>query len=412
MEHLLVHLVLETIYTLDRKLQRPLSKVIPDYPAFQADPPRYLSQNQVTFGPRRRHVLAIVIGLAASTGVTLLLFFAFRHMPKPVKQDEWIRWVGVGLSFIVVAYVVRTIALKLMPGGSLTLTKAGVALVYGEQTLFLPWDVLQATGGVFEPDHKLVVLPINPSVPVGVTNPDGEVTAVLPEELEMPQAESSDYSQLALKDLYEVRIGEVGELLRDLGLRLGSADMGTEAVMTTMIAPLAVPDEKGWVRIQLTQLPFPPICAGCGDATSEELDVRIMSTANRHFTFRVPFCGNCFRVRSRRRWIAAWMGIGAGFMIGAIAAAVLANGVAELLFLVLTIAIGLPLAIFLSVLFHSIALTHHTPFRWKEYKPDKGTVKMKFRELHKSEPLLTALGIPLSALTQKPRSKKPESASF
>lgn len=409
MEHLLVHLVLETIHSLDRKLQRPLGKVIPDYSTFKADPPRYLADNSVTFGPRRRHVLAIVIGLGAAIGVTLLLMLAFRHMPKPLKQDEWVRWAGVCISFVVVAYVARTIALRLMPGGSLTLTKQGATLTYGDQILFLPWDVLQASGGVFEPDHKLVVLPINPNVPVALTNAEGEVTAMLPEELELPQAECSDYCQLALKDLYEVRIGDVGELLRDLGLRLGSADMmGIDAVVTSMVAPLAVVDEKGWVRIQLTQLPFPPLCAGCGETTSEELDVRLLTTANRSFTLPVPFCQNCAQVRNRKRWIAAWIGIGIGVVFGVATAASIIHAVMDPLFLIVALAIGLPVAVFLGALFYTVSINRNTPFRWKDYKPDKGTVKMRFRHPEKSEPLLTALGIPISALIQKPRSPKPE----
>lgn len=267
-------MVLEAIHALDRKLQRPLAIVIPDYSQLRADPARYLANNQVTLGPRKRQILALVIGLACGIGVVAFMIFLFRQMPRP-KQPDPSRAIGMLVSFVLTTIVVRAIALRFMPGGHLTLTAKGAELLHQDVALFLPWDVFQATGSVFSPDHKLVVMPINPRVPVAVTTPDGDVTAIMPEDMEVPQAELSDFNQLALKDLYEARITELGELLRDLGLRLGSADNGTDEQLQAMIAPLAVVDEGGWLRIQMTQLPFPPICAGCGESTTETLDLTL-----------------------------------------------------------------------------------------------------------------------------------------
>lgn len=405
MEHVLIHLIVESIQALDRKLQRSVARAIPDYANFKADPQQYLDQNTVTFGPRRRHVLALVIGAVFATAVVLLLVFAFTHMPKPQKPDLS-RMIGVIATFVVVALVVRSIAMRLLPGGTLTLTSKGVALAYGDNLLFLPWDVLQATGNVFEPDHKIVVLPINPQIPVGVTGPDGEVTAVLPYDLELPQAEASDYNQLALRDLYEVRIGEVGALLRDLGLRLGAVDQAAHTAKSSMVVPLAVVDENGWLRIQLTQLPFPPICSGCGETTNEELQMPVAATANRRFTLPVPFCGACAIQRSRQRWIWGMIGVGVGLIMGIALAVWVSGGARDMFFVVLAVAMGTMIAIPVAMLFQAFPYHRYTPVRCRDYKPDKGIVKMRFQSPEKARALLSALGISLEDLAEKPKPKK------
>jgi hypothetical protein len=405
MEHVLIHIIVETIQALDRKLQRPVHRVIPDYASFKADPHAYLAQATVVFGPRRRHVLATVIGAVAATAVVLLLYFAFTHMPKP-KQPDWSRMIGIAVTFVVVTLVGRALALRLLPGGTMTLTAKGVAMTYGENLLFVPWDVLQATGNVFEPDHKIVVLPINPSIPVALTGPDEEVTAVLPYDLELPQAEASDYNQLALKDLYEVRIGEVGALLRDLGLRLGTSDRSLQTTLSTMVAPLAVVEENGWLKIQLTQLPFPPICAGCGESTNDNLQLPLAAPANRRFTLPVPFCRECAKVRWRHRLIWAGIGLAIGAAIGLTLAAWINGAGRDVFFLFMAGTMGIMIAVPMAMLLQTIPNFRYTPVRCIDYKPDKGTVKLRFRDPEKARNLLAALGISPGDLAEKPKSKK------
>lgn len=393
MEHLVFHLVYEAIQALDRRLQKPLHKAIPELAQLRSNPRQYLQANAITFGPRKRHALAAVIGLASAAIVVVAILFAFRHMPKPKQPDPW-RIVGVGATFLVVALVARAIALRLLPGGRLTLRTEGAELQYRDAVLFLPWDVLHATGSVFEPDHRLAVLPINPKVPVAVSDDEGNVEAVMPEELELPQAEASDDNQLALKDLYEVRIGDVGGLLREIGLALGKGSSMVDDALIVASAPLAVPETDNWLRIHLTQLPFPPVCCACSDPTTEQLELALVAGGNRHLNLALPVCERCQSRRRRRRWIGGGLGVGVGFVVGAILAATLVPArrdpaVSFFAFLVFGSLVAVPLALVAQV----IARDLNTPVRHKDYRPDKGTVKIMLRWPERAAGFLEALGL-------------------
>src|SRR4051794_27275825 len=172
MEHLLFHLILEGIQAIDRRLQKPLGKLVPDLALLKADPGGYLAHSPVVVGPRRRHALATVIGLLAGAAVVAILFFAFRQMPRP-RQPVPGRGLGLFVSFVAVAFVVRQVTLRWLVGGTMTLLPQGAELLYRDRSVFLPWDLFHAPGGPFEPDHRLIVLPINPRVPVAVSGPDG-----------------------------------------------------------------------------------------------------------------------------------------------------------------------------------------------------------------------------------------------
>src|SRR5205823_1185483 len=83
--------------------------------------------------------------------------------------------------------------------------------------------------------------------------------------------------QVALADLYEVKLAELGELLLHLGRQLGDGPRipasGSPAAGATTAghSPLATPLANGWVRVRLTRLPFPPVCVGCGLFTRESI---------------------------------------------------------------------------------------------------------------------------------------------
>jgi hypothetical protein len=391
MEHFLFHLVLEAIQWADRRLQKPLAKAVPDVALLRTDPRVYLSQTTVEFGPRRRHVLAAVVGLAAGGAVVAVLFFVFKQMPKP-KQPDPTRGVGMIVSFIVTTLAVRALMLRLFVGGTMSLVAHGVELTHRGWTVFMPWELFRAPGGVFEPDHKLVVLPADPRVPVAVYGPDDRVEAVMPADLDLPPVGASDDGQVALKDLYEVHVTELGALLRDvaLALRPPSAD---EPWWDGAATPLATSDDGEWVRIHLTQLPFPDICAGCGEPTPATLECFVYNES-RSLQMPVPFCDACRRRRNRSRWVGA--------AVGAVAAAVVALVVAVTLFaragrpavmLVVGVMMGLTLAIPGAIIGQAIARALNTPVRWKDYRPEKGTVKIRFRSRDRSAALIAALGL-------------------
>ncbi len=393
MEHLLFHLVIEAIQAIDRKMQRPLHKAVPELAELRANPAEFLRRTPVTFGPRKRRVLATVIGFLIGSVVVALLLWAFTKMPKAKEVDPW-RVVGVIVSFVVVGFVSRSVALRLLHGGSVTLRLQGAEFTQDDTSLFLPWDLLHTAGALFEADHKSVVLPINPTIPVALGNEEGRVQAVMPNELDTPFAQFGD-GQVALKDLYDVRLSELGALLFDLGLRLGVPRNAMEQAWAE-VPPLAVPDDKGWLRIHLTQLPFPPLCAGCSEYTPETMNINI-AVQNRTMSLALPFCRTCAAAKKRSRLIAFSIGAVIGLVAGILVP------VAVLPFAqrrpMLAVILGLATAVCVGVTAILIAALvvrdRSMPVRWKEYQPDKATVKLRFRRPDKSAGLMEALGIPV-----------------
>ena len=128
MEHLLFHLIVETIQAIDRRLQRPLSAVIPDLTRLRTDPHGYLSETPITFGPRRRKALATVVGAVAGLLVVILLMLILPHGPRQ-RGIDWSRLVGVLVSFVVIGWLVRSLVIHWLLGGTATLQPEGVSLV-------------------------------------------------------------------------------------------------------------------------------------------------------------------------------------------------------------------------------------------------------------------------------------------
>lgn len=391
MEHILFHLVVEAIQAIDRKLQLPISQAVPELARLRTDPAEYLRLSPITFGPRKRRVLATLIGLVLGIATVIVMIWVFTKLPKP-KQPDPMRIVGVLVTFVIVVFVARSVALRLLAGGSVTLRPQGAEFMQDDSTLFLPWDLFNAAGAMFEADNKSVVLPINPLVPVALADGEGRVQATLPEELDTPFLQCSG-GQLALKDLYSVRLTEFGALLFELGQRLGVPRTPTEQARAE-ISPLAVPEEKGWFRIHLTQLPFPPICAGCGEPTAQSLDLAV-AAQNRSMTLQLPFCSGCAAKRKRGNWIAFALGAIIGLIAGiAIPIAVVPVPRRRLMLVIImgaVIAVGLGL---ISMLLASLVVRDkYMPVRWKDYKPDRATVKLKFRQPEQSAGLLEAMGV-------------------
>src|SRR5581483_7707412 len=134
--------------------------------------------------------------------------------------------------------------------------------VYRGRTVFCPWALFQTAGAPYQPDHKRVILPANDGTPVALTDAAGNVTARPAAEVKSrPLAACAD-GQVALADLYEVRLNEFGELLLHLGRRLGDGrvDVRPDRSPDAAPAPLATAEPKGWLRIRLTRLPFPAVC--------------------------------------------------------------------------------------------------------------------------------------------------------
>ncbi len=395
MEHILFHLFVETIQAIDRRLQRPLSSVIPDLGLLRADPLNYLANTPIQVGPRRRHAAAAVCGLLAALVVVFLLLLLFSHMPRAARFN-WSRIAGAVLSFALVFWIVRSMVLKWMLGGTMTLRAEGAELIYRDRSAFLPWPLFRTPGNIFEPDPKLAVMPIDPGVPVAVSGPGDQLRAMLPAELDLPQAVSSDFGQLAIKDMYEVRVGELAVLLHEIGLRMRSGEFDDGGRIDSEV-PLAVPQRDGWLCVQLTQLPFPPYCAACGTATSRSLEVPVVKIGQVN-KIAVPYCDECAVGRKRRRMIGAAIGLAVGLMLAIGIASVIAGARGKVeLFVWSLVALVPALTVPGVAVGQAIGRDIRLPVRFKEYQPDKGTVRMRMRDPVRAEPLLRAMGLSVVA---------------
>jgi hypothetical protein len=239
-------------------------------------------------------------------------------------------------------------------------------------------------------------LPIDERVPVAVGRRGGEVEALPAGDLRGKPLAAHDDAQATLFDLYEVRALDLGELLLHLGGALGdgpAAAAGPAAEPPRARGPLATDEGNGWLRVRLTQLPFPPVCAGCGAPTPAAIDVPLGSSKGH--AIAVPLCPPCQTDRNRGRLRAALWGLAAG-----VAPAVLVvlvglpafGGVALAGFI-----FALPFGVLAGVVTGLILRDRANPLRFRRYNPAGGTVQLKLRDGAGGVAFARALGVGGSA---------------
>src|SRR5215207_2451434 len=316
MEHGLI-LLIEAVLAIDRNLQKPVRAVVPDLPRLRTEPKAALADGEVVFGPRRAYAVATVLGVLVAAMVLVGFAVAAMDRPKNQKVEPWY-YVAAGVGVLVSGAAVTAMALRGLRGGAAVLRPQGVEFVYRGRTVFCPWSLFQATGSPYHPDHKRVILPANDDVPVALTDAEGNVTAQPAAEVKSKPLVGTADGQVALADLYEVKLGELGELLLHIGRQLGDGlPSASNGVAVEATVPLATAQPNGWLRVRLTRLPFPPVCVGCGLVTRESiahtLDVR------HAVQIHVPLCQACQADRRSRRRRAVLLGIAAGAAPGLVA---------------------------------------------------------------------------------------------
>jgi hypothetical protein len=222
-------------------------------------------------------------------------------------------------------------------------------------------------------------LPANDDTPIAVTDVDGNVTAAPASEIKTKPMVGTVEGQVALADLYEVKLGELGELLLHIGRQLGDGRpvvIGGPADAPTVSVPLATAQPGGWMKVRLTRLPFPPVCVGCGlvsrDSIAHTLDV------SRSVQVEVPLCQPCQADRRTRRRRAVIFGLAAGLAPGLIGIAVGAPFLdAEELAIVglLMFPVGIVCGLVVGLIVREV----REPVRFKDYSAASGTVAMWLR---------------------------------
>ena len=395
MEHGLI-LLIEAILAIDRNMQKPVRAVVPNVGRLRTDPKAALADGEIVFGPRRAYAVSAVIGLMVA-GV-VLAGFAIAALDRPVRRpvEPWY-FVAAGLGVLVSGAATWALVLRWSRGGSAVLQPEGVQFVHRGRSVFCPWSLFQAPGTPYQPDHKRVILPANDETPVALTDDEGNVTAHPANEVKTKPLVGGADGQVALHDLYEVKLAEFGELLLHLGRQLG----GGQFVAANGVAygepsaapqPIATPQPGGWLRIRLTRLPFPRVCLGCGTYTRDMIRHTLDQRHGVHI--ELPLCPVCQSDRRARRRRAVLIGGAAGLVPGILAMVVGKPFMAldDLVLLCLILFLFGPIV---GVLSGMVARDTKDLVKFKEYSAGTGTVLMRLRPTPGTPAFRNALGVAL-----------------
>jgi hypothetical protein len=390
MEHGLI-LLIEAILAIDRNLQKPVRAVVPDLPRLRADPKAALADGEIVFGPRRAYAVATVLGVLVAVAVLVMFILSAIDRPRGQQVETWYV-VTAGIGVLASGAAVTGLVLRWLRGGSAVLRSEGVEFVYRGRSVFCPWTLFQAAGSPYQPDHKRIILPANHGTPVAVTDWDGNVTANPAAEVKSKPLVGTADGQVALADLYEVKLLELGELFLHLGRQLGDGRivLTNGAAERSAAAPLATAQPGGWLRVRLTRLPFPPVCIGCGLVTREAIQHTL--DLRNHVRIDLPMCQACQADRRRRRRRAVLLGLASGLAPGFLAM-IFGAPFLDMEDLVILGLLLFPAGVFLGLIGGLIARDRTDPARFKEYAAGAGTVAMRLRPSIGAVAFLRALGV-------------------
>jgi hypothetical protein len=156
---------------------------------------------------------------------------------------------------------------------------------------------------VYLEDSNLLLLPISPSAMelIAEMNLDDGTPRHTGLKVKTPQWETRSSVEAVLTPLYVVNVDKIGELLLELGRKLGafpSEKPGSflsaqDSEGTQVKVPVASREQDGWILMTLTRCRFPTICCVCLIPT---LDTHEFSCANflgGRFLLRLPTCKGC-----------------------------------------------------------------------------------------------------------------------
>jgi hypothetical protein len=374
MEHGII-LLIEAIIALDRRLQKPLTAVVPELPRLRAAPREYLAEEPLVIGPRRPYAVAGVLGMLVSLAVFVVFVIAALDRPRnqPIAP---IYVAGAGLAILVSGAATTALLLHWLRGGSAVLRPQGVEFVYRGRSIFCPWTLFQAPGAPYQPDHKRVILPANDVVVLAERRGDDDYGAKRAQEIKSPPVTACADSQIALSDLYEVRLADLAQLLLELGPRLGDGDLGTANFAEVPRVPLATAEAGGWLRVRLTRLPFPPMCCRCGNVTREAIALPL--DARNNARIELPVCLACQAERTNQRRRALLWGVGLG-LAPAILWVLAAGPLLRFGVVCLGVGVLLPMGVVVGAIVGLILRDRADPVRFREYMASAGTVQMRLK---------------------------------
>ncbi len=361
-----------------------LARFLPDLDDLLYDPLAYLRAGPVVIGPRRLYRLAALFALP---GIALAL--------SSVKRDpEAVERLALGVALVVGGSVWLFWSL-LLRGHSLVLHPEGVEVRYTRTSVWCPWALFNAEGEPFVPETDSprlgLTVPVWREAIAFVELRRDETTIAHGTQVSARQFRFAGSEAVVLPARYEVAAEDLGQLLLQLGRRLGrELPRGTPPREAAEVAALdrlpQAPEAGGRLSVPLTRLVFPPICCDCGQATDSTWPMPVTGGSGwivspliqqaRRLSVPVPLCEACQRNLREQTHRGGLVGMVAGAGVGAAAAlALTAAQAATLLPMLLG---GLAVGGLLGFIVGTLAADRR-PVRISGYSPTHGTVSLSFR---------------------------------
>jgi hypothetical protein len=377
-----------------------LSRFLPDLEDLLHDPRAYLAREPLTIGPRQMYGLTSVFGFA---GTALLLSCFIAGDPDGERLA-----LGIGLLIGASVWLGWSLMLR---GHSLVLSPEGVEIHYRATTVWCPWAVFNVDGHAFVPDADSprvgLTLPLAPeAVPFIELRRDGTPVAH-GAQVQARQWLFVSGDTAVLPGRYEVVAGELGELLLELGRRLGrQMPKGVPPPEAYALQELndvpTHPSPGGWITVHLTRFACPPHCCECGTWTARVFNfpvssrwdtaVSILVPAGQQLELPIPYCDACQQRQRERQHRGGLRGMQAGAGIFAAGSAALAfiQGVNDASFLAVLVVTGLAVGGLVGFILGTM-LSKRLPVELGRYSPARGTVALRFRNPEYGSSVLTAV---------------------
>ena len=358
-----------------------LRSYLPDLDDLLESPAEYLAVGPVVIGPQRMYRLAALFGVP---GIAFLLSYWFG------KQDGERIALGVGLLIGAAVWLGWSLWAR---GHALILHPNGVEVKHHDVSVWCPWALFHAEGVPYVPEVDSpftgLILPVASDAVPFIELRRAESVLAHGMQVRAPHFTIVGEDEVVLTGRYEVAAKDLGELLlyvgQTLGLQLPRGAPPREAYQTEGDV-IPDPDPAGWITGRATRLHFPPICCGCGTATTDALRFEVWSRGGRLMrtfvpvvghavTIAVPVCESCQAALRARLARGAVRGLLVGALLGPLV--LLLSGWGDQLGGILGLGVAVVGALIGFALGHYLA--NDPPVVVRDYSPTRGTVRLRFR---------------------------------
>jgi hypothetical protein len=254
-------------------------------------------------------------------------------------------------------------------------------------------------GNPFVPDADSprvgLTLPVDPEAIPFVELRRDDTPVAHGAEVKARQLQFLASNEVILPARYEVAAGDLGELLLQLGRRLGrSLPRGTPPAEAYRVQyldePVPTPDPAGWITAYLTRLRFPPRCCDCCEPTTVTLRFHLeprgewllgqLTSTNRSLELLIPVCPACqARIRERQHEAGhRGLSTGAALLLGVSLLGAWGEGIHDLNVLFLLALLSLTVGGIAGFLIGT-TLGRRLPVQFRGYSLGTGRVSLRFR---------------------------------